>query len=77
MNKSIKVGDSLKPSIYKTRKTGDRKERPRRNEAVFLRLTAAELGYEFADAFGLKVPYKAIRLDLGKDYWKTHIELAS
>jgi hypothetical protein len=77
VDKSIKIGDSVKPSVYKIRKTGDRKEIPRRNEAVFLLLTTAEPGYEFADAFGLKVPYKAIRFDPGKDYRKTHIELAS
>lgn len=80
VDKTIKVGisdDSIKPSVYKIRKTGDRKERPRRNEAVFLRLTTVEPGYEFADAFGLKVPYKAIRFDPGNDRRKTHIELAS
>lgn len=80
VDKTIKVGmsdDSIKPSVHKIRKTGDRKERPRRNEAVFLRLTTVEPGYEFADAFGLKVPYKAIRFDPGNDRRKTHIELAS
>lgn len=80
MDKTIKVGmsdDSIKPSVYKIRKTGDRKERPRRNEAVFLRLTTVEPGYEFADAFGLEVPYKAIRFDPGNDSRKMHIELAS
>jgi hypothetical protein len=40
-------------------------------------LTTAEPGYEFADAFSLKVPYKAIRFDLGNDRRKTHIELVS
>jgi hypothetical protein len=80
VNKTIKVGmsdDSIKSSVHKIRKTGDRKEKPRRNEAVFLRLTTVEPGYEFADAFGLKVPYKAIRFDPGNDRRKTHIELAS
>ena len=69
--------DSVKPSVYKIRKTGDRKERPRRDEADFLRLTTVEPGYEFPNAFGLKVPYKTIRFDPGNDRRKTHIELAS
>jgi hypothetical protein len=49
-DKTIKVGmsaDTVKPSTYTNRNTGDVMEKPRGNEAVFIRVTTVDPGYEF------------------------------